>query len=79
MTGLEFLSTILVAVMVALPPTLLAWRTTRKVEKVQTTANEIHVLTNSNLAAVKASLEAANERIISLEKLVTELAKRGVQ
>jgi len=38
-------------------------------------AGEIHTLTNSNLQKVTAALEVANEKIINLEKLVSELLK----
>jgi hypothetical protein len=71
---------VVVALIVAIPPTiaaLLAWseskRTTAKADVIVAKADEIHTLTNSNLAAVKADLAMANSRIVSLEALVSKL------
>jgi hypothetical protein len=72
--------TVLIALIVAAAPTIAAlgaWResqkTTAKTEVVIAKADEIHTLTNSNLAAVKADLALANARILSLEALVSKL------
>lgn len=47
--------------------------TDKKADDLVKKTDEIHVLANSNLAKVTASLELANEKINGLEKLVTSL------
>lgn len=75
------MQTFVVALVVALPPTLAAMAgliqsrlNAAKSDTIIEKANEIHVLTNSNLTAVKAALAEAQEKIESLEQLVTQLA-----
>lgn len=50
------LTAILVALIAAIPPTIIGWLNIRK-------ANEIHVLVNSNLTKVKDELARANTLI----------------
>ena len=71
---------VLIALIVAVPPTIAAvaaWRQGKangqKADALTVKAEEIHVLTNSNLSTVKADLAKANTRIESLEALVTKL------
>lgn len=68
------------SVIAAIPATLLAWGTLRtsrgnaaKADTIIQKADEIHLLANSNLAEVSASLKVANEKIIGLERLVSTL------
>jgi hypothetical protein len=72
---------VITATIAALPPTILAlatWRQSRKnTEKADTIiskAEEIHTLTNSNLAEVKAELATANGKIEGVEKVIAALA-----
>lgn len=39
--------------------------------------DEVHVLANSNLAKVSTDLAVANQKILGLEKLLTEIANRA--
>jgi hypothetical protein len=48
-------------------------------EGTKTTLDEIHTLTNSNLSRVMADLGIANDRIISLEKLVNRLLEQETE
>lgn len=81
------LTPILVAFFACIPPTLVALaalissrRNTKKadeivakVDEVHAKAEEIHTTSNGHLTAVTAALAAANEKINSLEKLVTAM------
>lgn len=56
---------------------VLSVKTEQRAEQVTQTLGVIHELTNSNLAAVKASLAWANARIEVLEQLLTEMRERS--
>lgn len=69
------------AIVTALPPTLVAlgtlivaWRNSNKSDKIEKKSEEIHVLVNSNLTAVKAELAEAKLQIAQLQStIVTQL------
>lgn len=74
---------IAIAVLAAIPPTVMAFaalvqsvRNGRKADTISTKTEQIHVLTNSNLTSVKADLALANEKIQELERLVQTLVER---
>lgn len=48
-----------------------------KTEALSRKTDEIHTLTNSNLASVTSALQVANEKISGLEKLVASMVERG--
>lgn len=84
------LVTIVIAIIAAIPPTLLAWGAMReaqngnkKVDAVSDKADividkavEIHASTNSNLAKVVAELESAKKQIEGLTNLLTTMASK---
>lgn len=59
--------------LLALPALVVVLRTSRKTAQVTGKLDEVHVLVNSNLAAVKADLEMANARIEALQGLVASM------
>jgi hypothetical protein len=76
----QMITTIMLAMIVAVPPTLgaianyvVAKDQTKKVDETLIKTDQIHVLVNSNLTAVKADLAIANDRIASLTKLLEKL------
>lgn len=69
----KLLTTVALAMLVAVPPTIAAVATLFVAMRQEKKTDEIHVLVNSNLTAVKADLAIANERIESLTKLIEAL------
>jgi hypothetical protein len=67
---------LLVALIAAVPPTMVAWATLRRTKQVERNTEVIHDLTNSNLATVKAQLATAVARIEDLERLLKEALTR---
>jgi hypothetical protein len=65
----------LVALIAALPPTLMAMATFQQRRRIVKTVDQVHTLTNSNLSRVLTDLKLANDRIEKLEKLIS--AKTG--
>lgn len=74
-TALIALIGIVPTTIAAITAAVVSIRNGRKADKLATKTEEIHVLTNSNLAAVKAELKSANDRIVGLEKLITGMGK----
>lgn len=75
---------VLVALITIVPTTMIAVAVlftsisnNRKADQIITKTDEIHVLTNSNLSAVKTDLMLANERIQKLEKLLTDMVQHS--
>lgn len=60
-----------IALIAAVPPTLVALGAFIVGIINSIKANKIHVLVNSNLSAVKTDLAIANERIVGLQALLT--------
>jgi len=67
-----WIATIFVALFVAIPPTILAWRNSEK-------ADQIHTLVNSNLSTVKADLALANQRIEAAVKADLAVANQRIE
>lgn len=61
---------ILIAFIAAIPPTFVGWLNHRKGE-------EIHILVNSNLTAVKTDLALANQKITELQALILKLTSNA--
>lgn len=79
----EIIQNILIALFVAIPPTIASLAIYRKsktnevkLNDLQATSDVIHELTNSNLTRVKADLTTALERVAALEALVQRLVDR---
>ncbi len=71
---------VLVGLIAAVPATVAAfasWRNGRKADVAAGKIAEIHVLTNSNLTAVKTDLALANSHIAELQMLVNKLIESG--
>jgi hypothetical protein len=69
----------LIAILTALPPTLMAYASLRQGKRNEVVAgkivaktDEIHILTNSNLTKVKLELELAKEEIKDLQCILLE-------
>lgn len=80
------LATIIIAAIAALPPTLAAvaaFRQSRQnvaqTAQISSKADEIHVLVNGGVLALKAELAVANERIEQLQKRLDEHKMRGAR
>lgn len=71
------LTAVLVAIIAAVPPTIVALRNGAKATLLATKADEIHILVNSNLERVKKQLAEALEKIESLETLIAEDRRVG--
>jgi hypothetical protein len=81
--------TTIIAILAAIPPTLMALAAFRqgkintvmaekaevKADSIIHKADEIHTMTNSNLTKVNADLEMANKRVESLENLIKSMAE----
>ncbi len=63
---------ILIAIIVALPPTLTALAAFKQGIKISKKTDEIHELTNSNLTSIKAELAIANQEIADLKKFIAK-------
>lgn len=79
----QTLTTVIVAVLAAIPPTLVAFaamlssiRNAKKADAIISKTDEIHTLANSQLSTVTATLAVANEKIAGLEKLMGALAAK---
>ena len=84
---------VILALLIAIPvtitaigPLILGIMANRKVDvvtiKTDTIINktdEIHTLTNANLAKVTAALEVANSKIVNLEKLISGLTVQTLE
>lgn len=67
---------ILIACIVAVPPTIAGLGTWFQGVRNGTKSDQIHVLVNSNLTSVKADLSLANARIESLEARIVTLQEQ---
>lgn len=74
--------TVVTIVLAAIPTTIASLVALKKANSTDAKADtliektaEIHTLTNSNLSAVNKTLAIANEKIVGLEKMVSELVK----
>ena len=68
---------VILALFAAIPPSILAYAALQQgrkngaeVKAVAFTTDQIHILTNSNLSAVKTDLALANQRIERLQALI---------
>lgn len=82
-SAITAVTAITAAFLAAVPPTLVAWAALRqsksntvKADAIIVKADEIHELTNSNLQKVTKALEIATAKIVALEELAVEQAKR---
>jgi len=66
----KLLTSVALAVLVALPPTIAATGALIVAMRQEKKTDEIHVMVNSNLTSVKADLAMANQRIEDLSKLL---------
>ena len=64
---------LVVALIAAIPPTLMAFVSLLKSQENGRKADQIHVLVNSNLTNVKQELADANKHIVQLQKTVEAL------
>ena len=70
---------VLVALITALPPTLMALGAWMQVGRVEKKTDTVHVLVNSNMAALREELAAAKAHIQQLEDELMESIIRGGQ
>ena len=66
------LETVILALITAIPPTIVALATFYQVRVVSSKTDGVHVLVNSNLAQVKADLAIAKEQIVRLTQLLEQ-------
>lgn len=75
---------VLVALIVAIGPTLVgvatlvtSYNNSRKADVQAVKLEEVHTLTNSAMTGLRNALDTANNRIISLEKILATMTAHG--
>jgi predicted PurR-regulated permease PerM len=70
-----WISLLVIAAVVMFPPTITAFAAYRQGQNMAVKLEQVHVQTNSNLTALKADLESANQQIKSLQTLVATMVE----